>query len=181
MEFESIIKDWIRSDKDRMRALHLASTLQLNDWCIAAGFVRNLVWDKLHKKENPTPLNDFDLIYYDSCNIDSAQDKELEMQLKVDSSQPWSVKNQARMHIRNKDKPYTSTLDAMSYWVEIETAVGVKLSETDKIEIVAPFGISNLFGNTITINEKRRKPGDFYKRIKMKNWLSQWPNLKVTA
>ena len=85
MEFESIIKDWIRSDKDRMRALHLASILQLNDWCIAAGFVRNLVWDKLHKKENPIPLNDFDLIYYDSCNIDSAQDKELEMQLKVDS------------------------------------------------------------------------------------------------
>jgi len=42
---ESQIKDWIQGDAERMRALQIASTLQLNDWCIAAGFVRNLVWE----------------------------------------------------------------------------------------------------------------------------------------
>jgi hypothetical protein len=181
VESEEIIKEWIRSDHVRMRALHLASNLKLRDWCIAAGFVRNLVWDKLHQKKASTPLNDFDLIYYDPNNIESAKDKQLELRLKNLTNQPWSVKNQARMHIRNKDTPYTSTHDAMSYWVEIETAVGVKLSEAGEIDIVAPFGLANLFGNTITINRKRRKPEDFYKRIESKNWLSQWPNLKVTA
>ena len=181
MESEGIIKEWIGSDHVRLRALHLASDLKLRDWCIAAGFVRNLVWDKLHKKEMPTPLNDFDLIYYDPDNIEPAKDKQLELRMKNLTNQPWSVKNQARMHIRNKDKPYTSTYDAMSHWVEIETAVGVKLSETGDLEIVAPFGVANLFENTITINRKRRKPEDFYRRIESKNWLSEWPNLKVTT
>jgi hypothetical protein len=52
MNFENLIKDWIKKDLERMGALQTASTLQLNDWCIAAGFVRNMVWDKLHKKES---------------------------------------------------------------------------------------------------------------------------------
>ena len=181
MESEEIIKEWIRSDQVRMRALHLASELNLPDWCIAAGFIRNLVWDKLHKKEASTPLNDFDLIYHDPKNIAPGKDKQLELRLKKRTNQPWSVKNQARMHIRNKDRPYTSTSNAMSYWIEVETAVGVKLSETGEIKIVAPFGIENLFRNTITINRYRRKPEDFYKRIESKNWLSQWPKLKVIA
>ncbi|WDI42180.1 nucleotidyltransferase family protein [Bremerella sp. P1] len=181
MESEEIIKEWISSDPIRMRALRLASELNLSDWCIAAGFVGNLVWDKLHKKETSTPLNDFDLIYFDPQNIASMNDRQLELRLKNLTNQPWSVKNQARMHIRNKDRPYTSTSNAMSYWVEIETAVGVKLSETGEIELVAPFGIENLFRNTITINRKRIKPADFYKRIESKNWLTQWPKLKVIA
>ena len=124
MEAENTIKDWIRIDKDRMRALYLASTLQLNDWCIAAGFVRNLVWDKLHNKEDPTPRNDFDLIYYDPCNIDSAKDKQLELQLKVLSNQPWSVKNQARMHSNNNHRTYKNNLDAMTLWPEQQTDHG---------------------------------------------------------
>tara|TARA_R110001583_G_scaffold168044_1_gene320863 strand:+ start:628 stop:1014 length:387 start_codon:yes stop_codon:yes gene_type:complete len=107
-----------------MEALELASRLGLNDWCLAAGFVRNLIWDKLHSKEILTPLNDIDLIYFDSDIIDENTDLEYELRLKSLSSFPWSVKNQARMHIRNNDRPYVSTSDSMSYWVEVETAVG---------------------------------------------------------
>ena len=69
----------------------------------------------------------------------------------------------------------------MSYWVEMETAVGVKLSMQGEIEIIAPFGISRLFGNSITINSKRRKTNDFDRRIKEKKWLVHWPNLKISA
>nr|WP_255524604.1 nucleotidyltransferase family protein [Alicyclobacillus sp. SO9] len=31
----------------------------------------------------------------------------------MDSSVPWSVKNQARMHIKNGHNPYTSTADGL--------------------------------------------------------------------
>ncbi len=189
MDFENQIKDWIKNDLEKMEALQTASTLHLNDWCIAAGFVRNLVWDKLHKlvwdklhkKESLTPLHDVDLIYYDPTNPSEEPDKLIERHLNSISTLPWSVKNQARMHLRNCDKPYTSTCDAMSYWVEIETAVGVTLSMRGEIEILAPFGIARLFENSITINNKRRKANDFYERIKKKQWLLQWPNLKVSA
>ncbi len=164
-----------------MEVLEAVSTLHLNDWCIAAGFVRNLVWDKLHQKKPLTPLNDIDVIYYDPIHPDEEIDRSLERRLSAMAKFPWSVKNQARMHERNRDNAYTSTSDAMSYWVEIETAVGAKLSTPREIEIIAPFGIARLFGNSITINNKRKKTGDFYARIKQKNWLSKWPELEISA
>ena len=181
MDCETQIRDWIKNDLERMEALETVSTLQLNDWCIAAGFVRNLVWDKLHKKKSSTPLNDVDVIYFDPANPSEELDKSLGSHLNSMSPLPWSVKNQARMHERNRDKPYTSTSDAMNYWVEMETAVGVKLSMRGEIEILAPFGVSRLFENSITINSKRRKANDFCARIKEKKWLLQWPNLKISA
>lgn len=181
MDLENQIKYWIKDDLERIEALQTASTLHLNDWCIAAGFVRNLVWDKLHKKQSLTPLNDVDLIYFDPTNPNEESDRLLERHLNSLSMLPWSVKNQARMHIRNGDSPYSSTCDAMSYWVEIETAVGVRLTKKDEIEMVVPFGVESLFESTITLNTKRAKPQDFYERIESKQWLSIWPKLEVTA
>ena len=181
MDFENQIKDWIKDELERMEALQAASPLHLNDWCIGAGFVRNLVWDKLHKKESLAPLNDVDLIYYDPTNPSEESDKLFERHLNSILALPWSVKNQARMHVRNRDKPYTSTCDAMSYWVEMETAVGVTLSMRGEIEILAPFGVAKLFENSITFNNKRRKANDFYERSNKKQWLLQWPNLNVSA
>lgn len=126
MSFETQVINMLRQDGARMDALKCASMLGLNDWCLAAGFIRNLVWDNLHGYGQSTPLNDIDLIYYDVENCDAIFDREYEEKLKTMSYLPWSVKNQARMHIRNKDKPYMSTRDALSYWPELETAVGAR-------------------------------------------------------
>jgi len=164
-----------------MHALQIASTLQLNDWCIAAGFVRNIVWDKLHNREELTSLNDLDVIFFDAGNTDPLYDKNHECRLRELSAWPWSVKNQARMHVRNEDSPYTSTEDAMSYWVEVETAIGVKVSKSGEIEIVAPFGVSGLFDYTITMNSKRPRLDAFNERVIGKKWLQQWPKLKVVS
>ncbi|MDG1438925.1 MAG: nucleotidyltransferase family protein, partial [Emcibacteraceae bacterium] len=171
--------EWIEKDVYRMEALKVAATLSLPDWCLAGGFVRNMVWDQLHKINQPTPLNDIDLIYFDPDNIDPDNDVRFENHLREICDLPWSVKNQARMHIRNDDPPYTSTCDAMSYWVEVETAIGAKLSKSGNIEIITSFGLSTLFDKNITINQKRMKPDEFHARILSKNWLKIWPGLKV--
>ena len=173
------IKRWLEQDENRMQALKVAASLALNDWCLAAGFLRNMIWDKLHGLEVSTPLNDIDLIYFDLSNTSEETEKHYEIQLREMLARPWSVKNQARMHDRNHDLAYTSTLDAMSYWVEIETAIGCCLSPTGNIELIAPFGLSPLFNYTVTINQKRNKLADFNTRITEKKWLSQWPKLRV--
>jgi len=164
-----------------MEALVLASTLNLSDWCLAAGFVRNLIWDKLHSKEVLTPLNDIDLIYFNSELIEEKEDLEHEVRLKSLSDFPWSVKNQARMHIRNNDQPYKSTSDAMSYWVEVETAVGAVYTKERGVTLVTPFGLNANFNNTITLNSKRPKPKDFVKRVSEKEWSTIWPNLAMIS
>ena len=109
MSYEAQIIEWLIADSERMQALETAASLQLDDWCLAAGFVRNLVWDRLHGRHQTTPLNDVDLIYYEPESASKERDSAIEEALRRDSHLPWSVKNQARMHLRNGDQPYTSS------------------------------------------------------------------------
>ncbi|HJV82224.1 nucleotidyltransferase family protein [Noviherbaspirillum sp.] len=177
---QQILREWIASDPLRMRALRIARDLALPDWCIAAGFVRNLAWDKLHRFEIPTPLTDIDLIYFDPERASKEHEREIEARLAaIDTELPWSVRNQARMHTRNGDQPYKSTMDAMRYWVELETAIGARLDADGRIEIISPFGLDSLFAKKITPNQKHYKPAEFSRRLSKKNWLWIWPELKV--
>ncbi|HYD96505.1 MAG TPA: nucleotidyltransferase family protein [Noviherbaspirillum sp.] len=179
---EKQICDWIAADPLRMRALHIARALDLPDWCIAAGFVRNLVWDKLHGYAVPTPLDDIDLVYFDPAEATGARDRCVEEALAaLDASLPWSVRNQARMHTRNDDPPYLSTADAMRYWVEQETAVGVRLEKDGALRVVAVFGLDSLLAGRITPNRGRRKAHEFAVRLTKKDWLRKWPDLRVDA
>lgn len=178
-QHEAKIITWLKEDALRMSALKQAAKLKLPDWCLAAGFVRNLAWDKQHGYESASPLNDIDLIYFNAGDVSEATDRAFERELLNNSDLPWSVKNQARMHIRNNDQPYLSTSDAMSYWCEVETAVGARLNVHGDVECVAPFGLERLFTDTITLNIKRPKIEDFTKRVNGKNWLTLWPKLKV--
>ena len=179
MTHAQLIEQWLRADPVRIEALEVAARLELEDWCIAAGFVRNLVWDRVHDKVRPTPLNDIDLIYFDRTTDGAAADVALEAGLKSALDLPWSVKNQARMHLRNGHRPYSSTVDAMSHWVEMETAVGVRWSAHDGIRVVAPLGLDRLFASTITLNPGSGDRAAFRDRIRQKRWLELWPALRV--
>ncbi|CRY70137.1 nucleotidyltransferase family protein [Yersinia pseudotuberculosis] len=195
------IIQWLRTDPYRMQALYTARELGLNQWCLAAGFVRNLVWDQLHGYLSPTPLNDIDLVYFDKKDISEQHDLQLEAlllnkhiphkqtvhkqmvhkQTAQKNRFPWSVKNQARMHLHSGRLPYTSTEDAISYWVEIETAIGARLTDEGEIELIAPLGLAALFALTVTLNPKNGELATFDQRVNSKSWLQHWPNLHVVA
>ena len=179
-EYASLLLAWLADDGDRMAALAEAAALELPDWCLAAGFVRNLVWDRLYRPGMPTALNDLDLIYFDPDDTRPERDRALERQLRLHSDRPWSVKNQARMHLRNADRPYADCADAMRYWPEIETAVGARLcADSDRLSLVAPFGIEALFAGNITMNLHRPRPEIFRHRLESKRWLEHWPGLQL--
>jgi hypothetical protein len=92
-----------------MRDLRLVQGLGLSNWCIAAGYVRNHVWDYLHGYSARTPLNDVDVIYFDASDLTEESEKRYEILLgKEVDRYNWSFKNQARMHFRNQEKPYIS-------------------------------------------------------------------------
>ncbi|RUR30540.1 nucleotidyltransferase family protein [Vreelandella nanhaiensis] len=179
MSHNTKVEQWISQDKKRMKALYVAAEMGLSNWCLAAGFVRNLAWDNMHGYLHPTTLNDIALIYFDESDVTEVRDRHIEARLKSVSDFPWSVKNQARMHKRNIDRPYTSTSDAMSYWVEVETAVGAALDDSGALVLVAPFGVGALFDFTITLNSKRPKPHEFRHRVAEKKWRETWPRLRV--
>jgi hypothetical protein len=169
----------LESDELRLKALECVRLLDLPDCYLAAGFVRNLVWDFLHQMQSPTPLNDVDVIYFDANESNPEQYQEYESKLKeMLPSINWQVRNQAVMHIRNNDQPYNNSLDAMSYWPEKETAVAIGKLSDEGFECISSFGFDSLFNLQLTHNPKRSK-AVFEQRIKSKGWLVTWCKLKV--
>jgi uncharacterized protein len=142
---EDVLK-LIRSDVKMMEIIKVASTLNLPDWWICAGFVRSKIWDALHGFNERTDTPDVDVIYFDNNNMDENFEKELENKLgSIMPTIPWSVKNQARMHIINNLPPYTSSEDAISRFPETATALGVKLDKENKLILTAPWGLEDTF------------------------------------
>lgn len=165
--------------EEHRRAILLAvAKLDLPDCWVSAGFVRNLVWDRLHGRTTPTPLNDIDVVYFDATDPTSDADRQLETVLRGQfPNENFSVKNQARMHTRNGHPPYSDTADALRRWPETCTALGVAW-RGGRFEVLAPFGLADLFGLVVrptaddaeTIALVRR-------RVRQRHWRQTWPLL----
>ena len=174
----------VSDDPIRWRILDLVRSLQLPDCWIGAGFVRNAVWNYLHGRGTRPPAGDVDVLWFDPARADPSEDRKLEALLRtLDPSVAWSVKNQARMHVRNGDAPYTSATDAMRYWPETATAVAVRRNDEDRCDVSAPLGLDDLFALVLRpaphfVNDKRQVYED---RIRAKGWLATWPLLRVEA
>jgi len=175
------LKAIIRNDPWMMDKLQLVDGLKLPDCWIGAGFIRSKVWDYFHQFEARTPLDDLDVVFFDSTNTVKTIEKKLEEQLKkADPSVNWSVKNQARMHLKHGHEPYKNTEEAVSCWTETATAVAVRLA-SGKIEIIAPWGLEDLLELKVrpTLQTKAERPDIYRKRVKKKNWKGKWPLLDI--
>ena len=154
---EADIARLIRGDEWMMETLRAAHALNLPDWWIGAGFLRNKVWDAVSTKEATTsihhgtdaaehpasssspntdsvsvstPTRDVDLVYFNKENVAPEVDwaYDEEMKAKYPFAE-WEVRNQARMHYVNDFAPYASAAEGISYWIETATCVAVKLVE----------------------------------------------------
>nr|WP_243891347.1 nucleotidyltransferase family protein [Shewanella algae] len=157
-----------------MQALECVANLGPIDAWVAAGFVRNLVWDKLHG--SVSRLSDIDVLYFEPNDCSEVTDRAYEAKLATALDLPWSVKNQARMHLKNNHKPYTSVIDAMSYWPEQQTALAVRL-RAGELQLLNLFPLGPLLALELSPNPKST-PGVFESRLKAKNWLANYPLLK---
>ena len=158
----------------------MVRALDLPDLWIGAGFVRNAVWDHLHGREPSPPAGDVDVLWFDPSRPDPEEDRRLEAVLTAQKpTVVWSVKNQARMHRRNGDAPYSSTADAMRHWPETATAVAARRTHDDRCEIAAPLGLEDLFRLRLlpTPTFASAKRTIFEDRITAKRWVEDWPLL----
>lgn len=171
----------LRGDPHRWRLLEIVQDLGLPDCWIAAGFVRNAVWDRLHRRPPAPCSTDVDVIWFDRRGADAEEDRRLEARLAArDTSVRWSVKNQARMHARNGDAAYASATEAMRFWPETATAVAARRIGTDECEIAAPCGLDDLMNLILrpTPRFRAEKRAIYEERIMSKGWMRVWPLLK---
>lgn len=178
-----IVRHAILGSAWHVETLRAVRAIGLPDWAIGAGFVRNAVWDRLHGFTEPTPVPDIDVLLFDRADTSTARERMLEATLaSALAGRPWSVRNQARMHVRNGDRPYTSTAHAMMYWLETPTAVAVRLEHGDALSIIAPFGLGDLVSMRVAPTPRGRERLDRYReRMLEKDWRRTWPRVVVEA
>ena len=164
-----------------MRLLRAGRDLRLAEWCIAAGAIRNVVWDHLHGHTEPTRPSDVDFLFYDRARPEPAYEKELERRLSaLAPGVRWECVNQATVHAYTREPPYGSIEEAMSRWADPVSAVGVRLDERDALHVVAPHGLADVFGLVVRPHLVAPNAAAVYReRLATKRWGERWPRLRI--
>ncbi len=176
----SLIARIIAEDAIAMEQLRAARELALPDWCIAAGFVRNRVWDHLHGVVPARLPVDIDVIYFDADDVSRESEAAFERRLGVLlPGLPWQVRNQARMHVWKDLPQHRDTADSMIYWLETVTGIGVRLEADDTLTVIAPLGTDDLLNLRCRPTEfGRTKRHEYDARVEAKHWRELWPKVE---
>lgn len=180
MTHEDTLRAILGADAQRVAALRTLQGLQIPQGAIGAGYIRAAVWDALCGLP-PSPVEDVDILYYDPGDLSWDSETAIERRLHASlPALPWSARNQARMHLRNGDPPYRSVEHAMQHWLETPTCVAVRFDSHDNLEIIAPFGLDDLFGLRIRpAPQGERRAADYRARVTAKGWHERWPNVTL--
>jgi uncharacterized protein len=176
----------IRSTGWLMRALEAARSVAAPDWLIGAGAVRTAVWDRLHGYENPTAVDDIDLVFFDANDLSKGRDRQVEARLvAVLPDVAWDAKNQAAVHLWYPRRfgyavqPLRSSADAVATWPETATAVGLRLTDDEQLRVCAPFGLGDLLGLVHRRNPRRVSVEEYERRLSTKRIAERWPRATI--
>lgn len=176
------ILERLGQDQAIREILEIIRSLELKDSWLAAGSIRNFIWNILSGKPGFDTETDVDVIFFDPT-VSYEKTLQLEMELrKAFPAYSWELKNQVHMHIHSPNtQPYTSSKDAMSKYPECCTAIGLRLLEDDKLELFAPYGLADIRAFQVRptphflADAERKKL--YMERLSKKNWQEKWPQL----
>ncbi|HEX4196151.1 MAG TPA: nucleotidyltransferase family protein [Caulobacteraceae bacterium] len=155
----------LRANQRLMRVLEAARDLGLPQWRVVSGAVYQTVWNALTGRAPDHGLKDFDLFYYDASDLSyEAEDvviRAAAAAFPADLTGLVEVRNQARVHLWFEDhfgEPYAPLCccdEAVGRFVAPAYAVGVRLEADRRLDIVAPFGLDDLFAMRLRPNPTR--------------------------
>lgn len=169
-----------------MRILEAVRACNLPNWLVGAGVIRNLVWDHLHGKSQPTPPRDIDVAFFDADDLTPERDEAATTQLRSFMSDvEWEATNQAAVHLwydkhfGKTIQPLISTEAAIATWPETATCVAVRYEVDDSLYIVAPFGLQDLFTMILRRNPAQVTLAQYRHRYQEKRIAEKWPLVKI--
>jgi N-acetylglutamate synthase-like GNAT family acetyltransferase len=185
-ELQSRLIELIHSSPTLMRALRAARTVDPPDWLIGSGVIRDLVWSRLHGLGQPDACKDVDLVFFDPAALGREREHSVLDALRaLEPDVPWDVKNQAAVHLWYPEafgievEPLTSAAEGVSTWPETASAVAVRLLADERLEVVAPCGLEDLFGLVWRPNPRRVTPDEYRQRIHHKRVAERWPRARL--
>ena len=152
----------------------------------SAGVIRNLIWSIAHDQHYALSQTEIDVIFYDVEDESGFEQQHLAEILKQQFPEnDWDVVNQAWVHqwYTTEDgasiPPLQSIQHALSLWPETATAVAVRLLENNALEIIAPFGLDDLFELKLRWNAALVSHDVFMQRMEEKQFLQKWNKLSL--
>lgn len=184
MKYEKELKEIVKSDKQLMEILRSVKSLNLNNWCVGAGIVRDLVWSRLHNLTDYS-FKDIDVAYHNFDEDISLQYIHENHLARLKPEFEWDVKNQANVHMWYSKKfgleiePLLSINESISIWPETATCVGVYLDCQDNVQLIAPYGLNDLFDIVLRRNPKIVTIKEFERRIESKDIINKWSKITI--
>jgi uncharacterized protein len=160
------------------RALLALLAAQRAEAWLAAGFVRDAVWDALAgRTPDPARCRDLDVVYLGA----SAREEEAMLAARLAQHAPghaWEVRDQARM-ARQAGQPRPADLtEALALWPETATAVAARLCD-GRVQVLAPHGVADLLAGLVRPTPAHAGTGLVTSRAAQKGWLLRWPFLRL--
>lgn len=157
----AVLVEIVRNEPVLMRILHGARAMRLPDALLGAGAIYNTVWNVLTDRPTLSGIKDADVAYFDGNDLSYEAEDVVIRRAAAEFAElplPVEVRNQARVHLWYPKKfgsPYpqlTCSAEMMHYYASKTHAVAVRLEDGDRLSVLAPFGLGDLFGFRITPN-----------------------------
>jgi hypothetical protein len=177
-ELEHLLREepWI------LEQLEIAREVDLPDWFIGAGAIRDLVWDvRFGDGFVPSNIEDIDLVFFDPHDLSHERERVIEQRLGTH----WDVKNQAAVHtwfearFGTPASPLSSTVEGIATWPEYCTCVGARLERDGSLTIAAPHGVDDLLDGVWRRNPVRVTEEESGRRLAKKAPTERWPRVRV--
>jgi len=184
-DYEQQLISIVTSSERLMEALQAVRSLGLSSWCIGAGAIRSTVWDFLHGFVRPVKSNDIDVAYFDA-EVPSEHESDMRERLHLlIPTVSWEVTNQAHVHhwfantLGLVVPPLASLEDGLATWPEFATCVGVCMAYDGSLNVIAPYGLTDLFEMRVRHNPRRASASTYLHRVQSKRFSQRWPRLSI--
>lgn len=178
----------LRAAPSLMQVMRTARELDLPDWLIFSGAIYQRVVNHLTGRDPDYGVRDYDLGYFDAAGISYEAEDAVIRRVAAAFQPPLremvEVRNQARVHLWFEDKfgegyaPLSCTAEAVSRFTATTFAVGARLEADDRLTLVAPFGLEDLFALRLRPNPVRRTNGFARTAEAVRR---RWPELTVVG
>lgn len=174
--------DWL------MGVLATVRDADLPDAWVGAGTLRDLVWaERFGAGFDPTTVRDVDVPFFDPDHLDPGHDDLVTDRLEATHpGVPWEAKNQAAVHLwypahfgGGPVAPLASIEDALGTWPETATAVAVRRTGPDGLEVCAPLGVDDLLGGVWRRNPRRVSLAQSRARLARHRPATRFPGVTV--
>ena len=188
MSLEDRLVSILRRSEPLMQVLATVRDLDLPDWLVFSGAVYQPVLNDLTGRPLSYGIKDYDVGYFDASDISYEAEDAVIRRVAAAFEPPLralvEVRNQARVHVWFEGKfgePYTPlacTAEALERFVSATFSVGVRLEPRDRLRVVAPFGLDDLFAMRLRPNPMRITTGFARTAAAAK---ARWPELDILA